>query len=102
MPRTKRNEKYYDEDGKFDRAKYNADNKERIRAQIKAKGGERFECECGAVTRRDKRAQHKRSKRHITTMAKIKEVLKAQQSESEELIDIEDEHQITEFSDSNN
>jgi hypothetical protein len=64
MPRVKnKNEEYY-VDGVFSNKKYYQANKERLLQRV----GEKVECECGAIVRRDKCARHKRSAKHTTRM----------------------------------
>ena len=64
MPRVKaKNEEYY-VDGVFSSKNYYRANKERLLQRV----GEKVECECGAIVRRDKRVRHKSSTKHINQM----------------------------------
>ena len=71
MPRVKtKNEEYY-VDGEFSSKKYYHANKERLLQRV----GEKVQCECGAVVRRDKRARHTRSKKHTDQLGRFEERL---------------------------
>lgn len=69
MPRIRTHHEYYDENGNYDHRKYNDINIERIKrlgARIKV-------CECGVESRSDNMATHKKSARHLKTMARLKD-----------------------------